>query len=198
MAQGKDGRVPMLSATEAGEAARAAGIPEDMAGLSVFRILLRHPALAKELAGTLRMLLFDGNRLDARLRELIILRIGWVTGAVYEWTQHWRLSIQLKIPERDLLAVRDWRNAAHLSEADRAVLAATDETLAQGRISDATWAACARHLASAEERLELVAAIGNWTLFSQLLKNLEVPLEEGVAPWPPDGQSPPAAAQAGG
>ena len=39
------------------------------------------------------------------------------------------------------------------------------------------------------ELLELVVAIGNWRLFSSLLRSLEVPLEEGVAPWPPDGEA---------
>ncbi|MFP8876864.1 MAG: carboxymuconolactone decarboxylase family protein, partial [Myxococcota bacterium] len=35
--------------------------------------------------------------------------------------------------------------------------------------------------------LELLGAIGTWRFVSQLLRSLEVPLEEGVAPWPPDG-----------
>lgn len=38
--------------------------------------------------------------------------------------------------------------------------------------------------------VELVVAIGNWRLFSSLLRTLGVPLEDGIAPWPPDGASP--------
>ena len=37
---------------------------------------------------------------------------------------------------------------------------------------------------------ELVAAIGNWRMFSALLRSLDVPLEDGVDPWPPDGIAP--------
>jgi len=183
-------RIPMLSVDESKARAAAAGLNPQFAPLSVFRILLKHPQLAKEVAGTLGTLLFTGNVLDARLRELLIMRIGWVTGSVYEWTQHWRVARGLDIPEADILAVRDWRNAKTLSAADRAVLAATDETLERGAISDATWADCCKHLATDEERIELVVAIGNWSLFSQLLKSLAVPLEEGIAPWPPDGRVP--------
>ena len=73
---------------------------------------------------------------------------------------------------------------------DRAVLRATDETLDDGRISDATWTECCRHLTTDEERIELVIAIGHWQLFSTLLRSLEIPLEPGVAPWPPDGRVP--------
>ena len=52
-----------------------------------------------------------------------------------------------------------------------------------------SWAACAEHLDEAA-LVELVVAIGNWTLFARLLPSLEVPLEDGVEPWPPDGRTP--------
>ncbi|MBJ7410605.1 MAG: carboxymuconolactone decarboxylase family protein [Phenylobacterium sp.] len=183
-------RVDLLSLAQAKAAASAAGVSEQMAPLSVFRVLLRHPDVAEELASTLTTLLFRGNRLDARLRELIIMRIGWRTGSVYEWTQHWRVARGLEIPEADLAATRDWQGAPNLTEADRAVLQATDDTLDRGMIDDATWETCCRHLATDAERIELVVAIGNWTMFSQLLKSLRIPLEEGVEAWPPDGRAP--------
>ena len=183
-------RIDLLSLEEAANAAGSAGISEQMAALSVFRVLLRHPAVAGELASTLTTLLFRGNKLDARLRELIIMRIGWRTGSVYEWTQHWRVARGLDIPEADLAATRDWRGANNFSDADRAVLQATDDTLDEGMISDRTWEACCRHLSTEAERIELVIAIGNWTMFSQLLKSLRIPLEDGVEAWPPDGKAP--------
>lgn len=183
-------RVPLLSTAEAVAAAAAAGVSEQMAPLSVFRVLLQHPGVARELAATLTTLLFTGNKLDARLRELIIMRIGWKTKSLYEWTQHWRVARMLDIPEQDITATRDWKNASGLSDADRAVLAATDETLEAGMISDETWRACAAHLKTPQERIELVVAIGNWTMFSQLLKSLKIPLEDGAMAWPPDGKAP--------
>jgi alkylhydroperoxidase family enzyme len=184
-----ESRIPRLSVEEAKRAADEIGLPAQMAELSVFRVLLRHPALAKALQGMLATLLFRG-KLDARLRELVIMRIGWVTGSEYEWTQHWRVAKQLGLPDDALLAVRDWRGSSALTLADRAVLAATDETLQTGTISPATWAACAREIPGDEALLELVGAIGNWRLFSSLLRSLEIPLEDGVAAWPPDGRRP--------
>jgi alkylhydroperoxidase family enzyme len=186
--QTRESRVPRLSLAAATAAAKEHGLPAQIAELSVFRVLLRHPGVAKALQGMLAALLFRGT-LDPRLRELAILRIGWVTGSEYEWTQHWRVSKQLGLADEVLLAARDWRGAACLSEADRSVLAATDETLERGAISASTWAELEKHL-SAEQRIELVAAIGNWRLFSSLLRSLEIPLEEGVPPWPPDGRRP--------
>jgi len=183
-------RIEMLSIDQATVAARDAGIRESMASLSVYRTLLRHPILAVAVNHLLTTLLFAGNKLDVRLRELLIMRIGWVTGAKYEWTQHWRFAERVGLPPEDVLAVRDWRSSARLSAADRAVLAAVDDTLEKGKISDLVWKECAQHVGTAEQLLEMVVAIGNWNMFSQLLRSLEVPLEDGVAGWPPDGRIP--------
>ena len=186
-----ESRVAMLPADAAKKTAEEVGLPGAMADLNVFRVLLRRPPLAKAVNDLLLALLFRGV-LDHRLRELVIMRIGWATGADYEWTQHWRVARELDIAAEDLLAVRDWRRSDRFDDRDRAVLAATDETLADGRISDATWGECCRHLPSEPERIELVAAIGCWRMISSVLRSLEVPLEDGVEPWPPDGASPTA------
>jgi alkylhydroperoxidase family enzyme len=182
-------RIAMLDPDQAIAAARAHGIRESMAKVNAYRILLRHPELAKAVNHLLTMLLFSGNKLDRRLRELAIMRIGWATGSEYEWTQHWRFATNIGIPAEHVVAVRDWRTAACFDAADRAVLAAVDDTLEGGKISAPVWTECARHLGP-DELLELVVAIGNWSMFSQLLRSLEVPLEEGVAGWPPDGERP--------
>ena len=182
-------RIPLLDLEEAVGAAKAAGIADAIGRLNIFRVLLRHPELAKRINDLLMMLLLHGH-LDSHLRELVIMRIGWSTRSVYEWTQHWRIALQLGVSERDLLALRDWRSHDHWSPAERAILAATDETLERGAIGSDTWAECVAELPTPEEQLELIAAIGTWRLISQILQSVEVPLEDGVEAWPPDGSSP--------
>jgi len=188
-------RISMLPIDEAKQVAAKMDVPEAIAELSVFRILLRQPKLAKRINDLLMTLLIGGD-LDARLRELIIMRIGWATGSVYEWTQHWRVALQLGVPESDVLAVRDWREHSNWSDVDRAILQATDETLEDGAVSPETWAECAKHLPTETEQLELLGAIGTWRMISQILRSLEVPLEDGVAAWPPDGLAPDGVANA--
>ena len=182
-------RVAPLDAAAAKAAAAEAGIPEAMAELNVFRILLRHPQLARRVNDLLLTQLFSGH-LDRRLRELIIMRIGWTTACDYEWTQHWRVAQQFGVEPQDLLAVRDWRSSDRFGATERAILAATDETLASGCVSAETWADCERALPSAEERLELVSAISTWHFISEMAKTLQIPLEQGVASWPPEGEKP--------
>lgn len=187
-------RIDMLDTETARARGVALGLSEQLATLNVFRTLLHQEPVAKAVAGTLTTLLFTGNRLGVRLRELVIMRIGWKTGSCYEWTQHWRVARGLQIPERDLLAVRDWQAARCFSAVERAALAATDETLQDGHIAARTWSRLTRHLPP-DQLVELVIAIGNWNLFSQLLQSLDVPLEDGIEPWPPDGKTPPRRAR---
>jgi len=181
--------VPPLDVAAAKAAAAEAEIPEALADLNVFRILLRHPPLARRVNDLLLTQLFSGH-LDRRLRELIIMRIGWSTACDYEWTQHWRVAQQFGVEPEDLLAVRDWRSSDRFGAAECAILSATDETMECGCISAKTWAACEAVLPSVEERLELVAAISTWHLISEMARTLQVPLEDGVASWPPDGGKP--------
>ena len=180
-------RVPMLVKEEARIIGKEAGVPSTMAGLNVFRILSQHPTLAGVVAQQLAMLLYRGNKLDDRLRELIIMRIGWRTGAMYEWTQHWPIALRVGLTEEEILAVRDPDNATCLGAAERSVISATDDVLNKGSITRESWQACGEFLKTHEERLELVAAICNWNTFSILLKSLNIPLEEGTEAWPPDG-----------
>ncbi|MDP6376566.1 MAG: carboxymuconolactone decarboxylase family protein [Pseudomonadales bacterium] len=183
-------RIATLSTQDALAAAETVKVLPQIAELNVFRTLLKHPKLAKAINDLLLMLLFDGNCLPHRLRELLIMRIGWVTGCDYEWTQHWRIALDYGLTEDEVLAVRDWRKANCFDDADQAVLRATDETLANGCISRETWMACAENLESEAQLLELNGAIGAWRLISQLARSVEIQLEEGVASWPPDGLAP--------
>lgn len=184
-------RIALLTIEEAKAAALEAGVPDIVAELNVFRALLHHPRLARWFSDFLMGLLWDG-RLDRRLRELVIMRLGWATGSVYEWTQHWSIARLLEIPDDDLLAVRDWRRYEGFGPAERAVLAATDETLEAGVVSALTWQACVDHVSDDPQiLLELVSAIGLWRMVSGVLRTLDIPLEDGVDPWPPTGDSPP-------
>ena len=183
-------RIATLSVEDSLAAAETVNVVPQIAQLNIFRTLLKHPKLAKVINDLLIMLLADDNRLTHRVRELLIMRIGWVTGSDYEWTQHWRVAQDFGLSESELVAVKDWRNADCFDEVEQAVLAATDETLTDGCISPETWAACAEALATEEELLELNAAIGAWRLISQLARSVDIQLEEAVASWPPDGLAP--------
>ncbi|MGO9381917.1 MAG: carboxymuconolactone decarboxylase family protein [Mycobacterium sp.] len=183
-------RVPKLPLDEARAAADEAAVPDYMAELSIFQVLLNHPQLARGINDLLATMLWHGA-LDPRLRELVIMRIGWLTACDYEWTQHWRVASRLGVTGDDLLGVRDWQRYDGFGPAERAVLAATDDVVRDGAVSAQSWAACERELqGDTTVLIELVTAIGAWRMVASILHSLQVPLEEGVSSWPPDGRSP--------
>ena len=89
--------------------------------------------------------------------------------------------------------MRDWRSSQRLTAVDHAILAATDECLVDKSISDASWAEVVKHVTDPGQQVEFIIAMGNWMMFSQLFRNLRIPLAEGVMVWPPDGLASPAA-----
>jgi alkylhydroperoxidase family enzyme len=182
-------RVEYASLEDARRIGRELGIPEAQASRSAFRMLANHPDLVKHVYGLLVML-SSRNKLPTRLRELVIMRLAWRAGSDYAWFQHYRISTQAGVTPEEIVAVRDWRKSELFGPAERAVLAAADDTTERGKISDAVWAECARELKEPAQLVELVVAIGNWTMFAQLLNSLEVDIEEGAKPWPPDGKAP--------
>jgi len=185
-------RVPMVSPERARELGEALGMPARRTQSEAFRVVANNPGVARVAFGQLMQLL-ENNKLDTRLRELMIMRIGWVTGSAYEWTQHWRVATTAVIQPEDILAVRDWRASGRLTPADRAILAATDECLAGRSISDDIWAEVAKHVPDPAHQVEFIIAMGNWMAFSLLFRTLRIPLAEGIAIWPPDGLASPAA-----
>lgn len=184
-----DALVPMLSLAEAEERAAEAGVSAQLAALNVFRVLLSCPRAAKAMADLLLELL-SGRALDHRLRELVIMRVAWVTASDYEWTQHWRIATEVfGFDPDDVLAVREGERSDRFGEPERAVLVATDETLSDGQIHPHTVERCRRALGESGV-VELVLAIGVWRTIAELTRGLGIPVEDGVDSWPPDGRVP--------
>lgn len=190
MTSSGEARIPRLPVGEAKAAADEAGVPDYMAELAIFQVLLNHPKLASGLNDLLARMLWQGQ-LDKRLRELAIMRIAWLTCCEYEWSQHWRVAQGLGVSADDLAGVRDWPSCTAFGSAERAVLAATDDVVRDGVVSAQSWAACKQEFGDDHATLvEIVTAIGAWRMVSSILQSLEVPLEDDVASWPPDGRPP--------
>src|SRR3954471_12353135 len=121
-------RLELVPVEEARRLGADMGLGEAQASRSAFRMLAHHPELVRHVYGLLRMLQ-TRNKLPSRLRELMIMRIGWTTNAEYEWFQHYRIATkEAGITDAEIVGLRDWRNSDLFSAADRAVLAAVDDT----------------------------------------------------------------------
>lgn len=150
--------------------------------LNIFRTLAHHPKLMK------RWMVFGSHvlarsSLPARDRELAILRVGWLCRAEYEWSQHVAIARQSGVSDEEIQRVARGPDAAGWSEAERALLRASDELHADSFIGDATWAELTRHY-DTTQLLDLVFTVGQYHLVSMALNTLGVQLEPGAARFP--------------
>jgi alkylhydroperoxidase family enzyme len=183
-------RIGMLSEEEALKRGKELGISEYISKMNIFRTLLTHPKLAGELNSTIMSLVSGDKEVSDRLREIIIMRISWKAHCDYEWSQHYMASLYFGLTESDLLAIRDWYSATCFGTAERAVLAATDDLLDNKIISAAVWSQLKEHFKTDKALIEVVTCIGNWHMFALMLNALQVPLDQGMNSWSPDGKEP--------
>ena len=183
-------RIPLLSKEEALQRGRELGISDYIAQMNIFRVLLNHPKLAGELNSTIINLVSGDKAVSDRLREIIIMRVSWKAYCNYEWSQHWMASLFFGLSEHELVSIREWRQADCFNEDEKTVLAATDALLDNGKISDDIWQKLKKIFNTDQALIEVVTCIGNWHMFALILNALEVPLDEGMSSWAPDGIAP--------
>lgn len=147
--------------------------------LNIFRVLA-HAETCFEPTVRLGGAILLQQKLDARLRELAILRVARLSQAPYEWTQHVAIAEGVGVPAEQIAALEgDDGAAACFGERERLVLAATDELVRNADVGDETWAALGRHL-DARELIELVVAVGFYMLMARVMRASRIDLDAAV------------------
>lgn len=143
--------------------------------------MLRHPALCQQIVETGIILLSKGQ-LPPRHRELAVLRVGWRSGAPYEWGEHVVIAKRHGITSEEIERVIEGPEASWTG-IEQAVLRAVDELLTDAMISDATWAVLADHY-SQPQLVELPMLVGQYQMVAYLQNSLRMRLSasnEGLA-----------------
>jgi 4-carboxymuconolactone decarboxylase len=143
--------------------------------LNLFRALMHHPTLVR------RWAVFAGHvlrkqTLPPRERELLILRIGWLNQAEYEWAQHVEIAKREGITAAEIEQVKAGPTGGWATD-DTVLLQAVDDLYENSVLSDATWTALARKY-STEQMIDLVFTIGQYNLVSWALNSFGVPLDD--------------------
>jgi 4-carboxymuconolactone decarboxylase len=144
--------------------------------INVYRMLLNSPALAESWFNHSNAVRWK-TALDGRLREIIIIRLGHLTGSQYVLRQHvpaLALADGLSLPECDALA--DWRTSQFFSAGERAALAYADVMTREIVVPDEVFAEVARHF-DHRRIVELTVLIGSYNMNARVLQALELDLE---------------------
>jgi alkylhydroperoxidase family enzyme len=149
------------------------------------------PDLLVQARNSLMALLQPNRALEARFRELAILRTGIVGDSRFEYSQHLKVSRMVGIPEEKLQAIKGWATSDKFDPAERAVLAATDELVGRNLVEDATFANLKQHFKDAQI-LELFYVIGLWRMHGMIVRALHLEYDNDTTDRMREVPAPPA------
>jgi alkylhydroperoxidase family enzyme len=144
------------------------------AQLNIFRAMSHSPEALLRFMRFGNYLLTE-SKLDPMLRELAILRVGWLCRAPYEFSQHIAFGRRSGLSDDQIRAVTD-PSTRMFDAKQMAVIAFAGELTTEARVSDATYHAVAQFL-NEEEVVELTLVTGFYNLVSRTLNALEVELD---------------------
>ena len=145
--------------------------------LNIFRTMAQLPRALTAFLAWGGYILSRRNSLPPRERELAILRVGYLCGAGYEWTQHVPIGRAGGLTDAEIERIKAGPGAPGWSPIDSAILRASDELVRDHFITDTTW----QDLSELGDtgRTDLVFTVGQYTQVSMILNSLGVQLDPG-------------------
>jgi len=171
-------RIPMRDLSTMAAEDREAVEKNAMNGriFNIFKVLAHHPKLVK------RWTPFAGHilgkqTLPFRDRELLILRIGWLNQAEYEFAQHELIAKKGGVSDADIERIKEGPKAAGWSAHEAALMQAADDLHENSVVSEETWATLSKTY-STEQLMDAVFTVGQYNMVSWALNSFGVPLDD--------------------
>ena len=142
--------------------------------INLFRAMVHSPNGARAFHGMGEFIRWD-SKLDARLREMAIIQVGYMTRSVYEYTHHVKIGMDFGVTADDIRAIAA-ETAGQPSKLDaltKAVLRAAREMTDSLAASDATFAELRQHL-NEEHLTDLVLTIAFYNAVVRYLGTLQI------------------------
>jgi len=155
---------------------------EDGRVLNIFTTIVRHPKLYDRFS-TFGLYVLQEQTLPDRDQEILILRIGWLCQAEYEFGQHTLLGKRVGLTDEEILRITKEPDEPGWSNFDAALVRAADELYYDAIISDATWKMLSERY-NEKQLMDVIFTVGQYNLLSWALNTLGVQLDEGVPSFP--------------
>jgi alkylhydroperoxidase family enzyme len=156
---------------------------DDARGVNGIGAILNHPALAKAFL-TFNNHVASASTVSKRIRELLILRVGWLRRSEYEFYQHIVLGRRAGLSDEEIERIEAGPDAAGWDPVDADLLRAVDELHADACIGDETWSRLGAHF-DMKQLMDIVFAVGCYDVLAMAFKSFGVPFEPGVEPLAP-------------
>ncbi|MEY2396942.1 MAG: hypothetical protein QOJ00_116 [Actinomycetota bacterium] len=147
-------------------------------GLNVLGTLARYPALARAFHTLTGHALF-ATSLSTRQRELLVLRVAAVRGCEYEWAQHVILGRDAGLTDDEIQRVAHDPSADGWAAGERALLAAVDELIGTGLVSETTWTALGAEL-DEHQLMDVVFTVGTYDTLAMAMLSFGMELDDDL------------------
>jgi alkylhydroperoxidase family enzyme len=151
--------------------------------IALARALVNSPNAARAFSAVGQFIRY-GSMLDARLRELAILQVGWLARSPYEWSHHVKIGKNFGVSDDDIRAMIDDTEGkpTDLDALTRTVLLGAREMTTAGGMTEATFATLQSILGN-EQVVDLTLTIGFYNAVVRVLATLQIDVEEEYAPY---------------
>lgn len=150
---------------------------DKQAQLSLFQLTARHPEVLRRLKAV-GSFANGETQIDARDRELMILRMAWHYNSEFEWGQHYQAALDAGLSVGDIDRIKTAAPDDAWTEWDQAVLDATDGLISDCMIPEAAWQVL-RSRYDENTMLEFVIFFGHYTMVSIFANTFGLPLAAG-------------------
>jgi 4-carboxymuconolactone decarboxylase len=141
--------------------------------INVYKLLLHTPPLAGCWLDLISAARYQ-TELDGRLREIVIVRVGYLNRTTYVVKQH---VPQLTAPEgltkQECDALADWRDSKFFSARERAALAYADAMTRDVAVPDSVFEALRPHF-NERQIVELTVLIGTYNMHTRVFMALQI------------------------
>ncbi len=155
---------------------------EDGSVLNIIATIGRHPKLVDRFI-PFGLYILREQTLPDRDREILILRIGWLCQAMYEFGQHTLDGKSVGLTDEEILRITKGPDEPGWSTFDATLVRAVDELYYDAIISEATWKVLFERY-NEKQLMDVIFTIGEYNMVSWALNSLGVQLEKGVPGFP--------------
>ncbi|MCR2782960.1 hypothetical protein [Microbacterium sp. zg-B96] len=149
-----------------------------------YKVWLNSPEVCERVEALGAFVRFESS-LPEHLRLLTLLIACRAFDAQYSWNAHVGQALAAGIPQQVIDAIARRERPPFGDDADRVFWELCDELVREHFVSDAAFARARDHF-TAEQLVDAIASLGNYTMLAMCLNAFEVDLQPGVEPPFPD------------
>ena len=141
--------------------------------INVYKTLMHNPDIASVWLDLVNVVRWKVE-LEDRLREIVIVRVGYLNRCPYVVKQHVpELTTPAGLTKAECDALADWRTATFFSERERAALAYADAMSREIDVPDEIFSALHQHL-NERQIVELTVLVGVYNMHTRVGQALQI------------------------